>query len=251
MTLGSRAQVCGELRLSIHGEDVSRGVPAGQATTLLTYLIIHRDRPVDRDSLSAALWSDDEPPSVDRVIAALLSRIRAAIGRDVLPTRGEPQIVLPEPAIVDLEAARRAVHTADAAIAASDWRGAWLAARIALYTSERHLLPGVDLPWVDAERDGLRDIQWRAWEALGEAGLGLGGAELVSSRRAGRELMRNEPLRESGYRLAMRVAAAQGNDAEAIHIYHGLRRRLADDLGIDPGTETRTLFERIVTGTRA
>lgn len=248
MADGSRVQVCGQLRLCLDGTEVGRFVPLGQATVLLTYLILHRNRPVDRGSLPAVLWFGNEPASAERIVAALLSRIRAAVGPALLPTRTDPQLQLPEPAIVDIETARRAVHTADAAIASEEWPAAWVAARIALHTTVRPFLPGVDLPWVRAEREDLRDIQWRAWEAVAEAGLGLGGAELVSSRRAGRELIRHEPLRESGYRVAMRVAAAQGNEAEALQIYHGLRRRLTDELGIDPGLETRKLFEEIVSG---
>lgn len=250
MAARTRVQVCGELRLSIDGTEIGHLVPAGQASILLTYLILHRDRPTARCSLPAVLWCRNEPASADRVVPALLSRIRSALGPSVLPTRGEPHLNLPEPAVVDIESARRAVHTADAAIAAHDWATAWVSARVALYAAQRDFLPGFEVPWAQAERENLRDVQWRAWEAVGEAGLGLGGAELVSSRRAGRELMRHEPLRESGYRLAMRVAAAQGNDAEAIHIYHVLRRRLAADLGVDPGPETRELFEHLVVGTR-
>lgn len=249
MAPSTRVQVCGPLRVVVGGEDVSVAIPTGQASTLFTYLVLTRTRPTDRRQLATVLWPEEPPTSAERIVPALLSRLRSAVGAQVLPPRGEPQLRLPEPAFVDLERARQAVHAADAAVSARDWPAAWTSARIALHTALRDFLPGVDLPWAAAERDNLRDIRWRAWEAVGEAGLGLGGSEVVSSRRAARELIRQEPLRESGYRLAMRAAIAQGNHAEALAIYDRLRTRLADDLGVDPGPESRALFEDVLAST--
>lgn len=251
MTVRCRVQVCGTVSLLVDGRDLGAAVPAGQARTLLVHLVITRIRATERSTLPTRLWSGEPPASSERVVAALLSRLRSALGADLLPPRTDPQLHLPEPAHVDLERARQAVHTADAAVSAADWTAAWTAARIALGVAQRDFLPGVDLPWVVAERERLRDIRCRAWEAVGEAGLGLGGAEIVSSRRAGRELIGEEPLRESGYRLAMRAALAQGNTAEAIAIYDTLRGRLAADLGIDPGPESRALFEQTIASTSA
>jgi class 3 adenylate cyclase len=54
-----------------------------------------------------------------------------------------------------------------------------------------------------------------------------------------------EPIRETGYRFAMEAAARQGNEAEAVQIYHRLRTRLRDELGIEPGATTRDLYQHI------
>ena len=58
--------------------------------------------------------------------------------------------------------------------------------------------------------------------------------------------MHDEPLRESGYRLAMRACVARGNQAEALRIYGVMRRRIAEELGVDPGPASRALFEEIL-----
>jgi SARP family transcriptional regulator, regulator of embCAB operon len=244
----SVVQVCGPLHVTIQGRDVTPAVPPGQARVLLTHLVLHRFRPLDRARLIEALWPSP-PPACDRALAALLSRIRSAVGSDTLPARSEVRLVLPEPARVDIEVARSAIHRAESAVAVGEWPTAWTAARIALNITRRDLLPTLDLPWVESERDALRDIHLRAWEAVAEAGLGLGGAELVSAHRGARTLMREEPLRESGYRLGMRVALRRGNPAEALAIYGVLRARLTEELGVDPGRETRHLFEGILAST--
>lgn len=249
MTDGSRVQVCGALRVVIGGRDVGDAIPAGQARVLLTYLVLTRARPTERSALPGILWACDPPPAADRVVAALLSRLRAVVGAKVLPARSDPRLHLPEPAVVDIETARTYAHTADTAVAARDWRSAWVAARVALGVAQRPLLTGVDLPWAAAENERLGDIRWRAWEAIAATGLALGGAELVSSRRAAHELMREEPLRESGYRLAMQASLAMGNPAEALATYERLRSRLATDLGVDPGPESRSLFSEVLART--
>ena len=41
----------------------------------------------------------------------------------------------------------------------------------------------------------------RALETYAEAALGIGGTELAAAVRVGRELVRLEPYRESGYRI--------------------------------------------------
>jgi DNA-binding SARP family transcriptional activator len=247
---GSRVQVCGPLRALIAAEEIGTLIPVGQARTLFTYLVLNRGRALDRGRLLEVLWAGEAPPSAERTAAALLSRLRAVLGPELLPTRADTLLRLPEPAWVDLETAREAAHRADAAIAAQSWTTAWTSARIALNIASRGLLPGVDLPWVWAERAELDDVRLRALEAIGEASIGLSGAELISGRRAARVLVRDEPLRESGYRLGMRVALAQGNPAEALALYESLRARLADELGVDPGPESQALFAEILRGVR-
>jgi DNA-binding SARP family transcriptional activator len=44
----------------------------------------------------------------------------------------------------------------------------------------------------------------------------------------------------------MDVLAARGNVAEALLAYDGLRRRLRDDLGVDPCPELRHTYERLL-----
>ena len=80
----------------------------------------------------------------------------------------------------------------------------------------------------------LGELHLRALEAYAQAGLGIGGTELAAAVRAGRELTRRDPYRESGHRLLMNALAREGNTAEALLVYDQLRTRLQDDLGAAP-----------------
>jgi SARP family transcriptional regulator, regulator of embCAB operon len=73
-----------------------------------------------------------------------------------------------------------------------------------------------------------------------------GGTELAAATRAGRELVRLEPYRESGYRLLMEALERQGNGAEALLAYESLRSRLRDDLGVSPSPPTQELHRRLL-----
>jgi len=147
---------------------------------------------------------------------------------------------------VDLEAAAEAVHRAESAVAQRDWVRAWGPAQVALFIAERGVLAGEDAPWIDDIRRQLTDVHTRALEAYAAAELGVGGTELAGAVRAGRQLVRLAPLRESGYRHLMEALAAQGNLAEALHVYSQLCDTLRDQLGITPSPATRALYDRLI-----
>jgi len=88
-----------------------------------------------------------------------------------------------------------------------------------------------------------------ALECYAVTELGIAGPELAGAVRAGRQLIRLAPLRESGYRYLMQALAAQDNLAEALHIYGQLSDCLRDQLGVTPSPATRDLYERLLTAT--
>ena len=53
------------------------------------------------------------------------------------------------------------------------------------------------------------------------------------------EFCGEHPTRELSQLLLMRALAKEGRYAEASTLFHGLRRRLADELGSDPGPHLR------------
>ena len=115
--------------------------------------------------------------------------------------------------------------------------------------AERGFLPGEDSPWIDEVRHQLMLLQLRALECYAAAGLGIGGTELAAAVRAGQQLIRLAPLRESGYRYLMRALSAQDNLAEALIVYGQLSDCLRGQLGVSPGPATRELYERLLAAT--
>ena len=107
-------------------------------------------------------------------------------------------------------------------------------------------LLGEDAEWIEDERRSLASLHLRALEAYAQASLGVGGTELAGAVRAGRDLVRLEPYRESGYRILMQGLAAEGNSAEALLVYDDLRRLLHNELGTAPSAATQELHRSLL-----
>ena len=117
---------------------------------------------------------------------------------------------------------------------------------VALLTAEREFLPGEEAPWIDDQRRQLTEVRIRALEAYVAASLGTGGTELPAAVRAGRQLVRLVPLRESGYCLLMRALASEGNVAEALLVYANLCDVLRDELGASPCATTQAVHDLLL-----
>jgi DNA-binding SARP family transcriptional activator len=242
----TRIQVCGRLAVELAGRELTPKIPVGQARVLFTYLVITRALPTRREELIETLWPYRVPRGADTALSALLSRLRSAVGSDVLCGRGEIHIELPLDAWVDLEAAEEAIHRAEAAVAQGEWTKGWGPSLIALFTARRGLLPGEDLPWAEDYRRRLEEIRIAALECYAAVALGVGGSELAPGERTARELIALAPYRERSHALLMEILAARGNGAEALRVYETLRQRLRDDLGATPAPELRELQERLL-----
>ena len=68
---------------------------------------------------------------------------------------------------------------------------------------------------------------------------GSEGPSSPAAVRAGRQLVRLVPLRESGYQVLMRALACQGNVAEALRVYSDLCDILREELGVSPSQRHR------------
>jgi SARP family transcriptional regulator, regulator of embCAB operon len=232
----TKVQLCGKLAAELDGDRIEERLPGRQGRLLFAFLVANRNRALRRDEAVEALWADGR----DGGFAPLLSKLRRVVPVDGL------RIALPRDAWVDIEAAADAVHRAESAIAQADFHRAWGPSQVAMFVAGRPFLPGEDAGWIDELRRQLGELHLRAIEAYGEAALGIGGTELAAAVRAGRELTRLEPYRESGYRLLMKALLQEGNKAQALEVYEELRALLRGELGVAPSIETQALHMRVL-----
>jgi DNA-binding SARP family transcriptional activator len=243
----THVQLCGHLAVELRGCRIEQRLPSRQGRTVFAFLVLQRPRAVGRDELIDAIWAATPPKDHAAALTVLLSKLRAALGTDVLVGRGTVRLILPPDARVDVEQAVAAVHRAESAVVQEDWATAWSAALCAQYVAERPLLPDQDgLSWLDGWRRRLDDTLERALEAYAAACLGIGGTELAGAERAARRLVDHNPLRETGYHLLMRALAARGHVPEALRVYEEARTVLRDELGIPPGPAIASLHTRLL-----
>lgn len=241
-----RIQLCGYYSVLVDGEPREDALPGKQGQRLLAYLVLYRRVPVERSQLIEVIWGDHPPQAADPALSALLSKVRLALGDELVSGRGVPAVRLPEGSWVDVEHALDSIHRSEALLAKGEYAGALGQTGGALYPAKRRFLSGHEGDWIDVWRRRLDDVHTRALAVYAEASLRLGGLELPNAERASRELVEKMPYRESAYALRMEVLEALGNTAEALLAYEQLRSRLADDLGASPGPDLQARHERLL-----
>jgi DNA-binding SARP family transcriptional activator/tetratricopeptide (TPR) repeat protein len=242
----TRVQLCGRLSVKLDGVELAGDLRGRQVPLLLAYLVLSRRRAVGREELIGALWPESAPQSQDAALRTLLSRLRSAIGRDLLSGRDELLLELPEPAWIDVEVALAEMARAQRALEHGDVRSAWVLAQSPLEIAGRGLLPGIQAPWVEPRRQELADVRLTALEVIGRAGLRLGSAQLGSVRGAARTLIEIEPYRESGYVLLMSALEREGNVAEGLRVFERLRALLREELGTLPSPDAMAAHDRLL-----
>ena len=244
----TRIQLCGRFAVRVRGERVEDRFPGRQGRLLFGYLASRPHRAATRDELVAALWPAELPSAPDLALSALISKLRRVLGEDALDGRGEVRLDLGADAFVDIEAARAGVHESESLVTAGRFWEGFPGAVICSAITRREFMRGEDAAWIDEIRSELGDLWIRATECTIRIYLAGGDIERPAAERRAREVIARAPFRESAYCLLMRALADQGNVAEALLVYEGLRARLRDELGTAPAPATRELHARLVRG---
>jgi DNA-binding SARP family transcriptional activator len=241
----TRIQLCGHFVARVAGRRIERRLP-GRQGRLLSYLAVNRDRVAGRDELVEALWPRNLPSAPDMALSALLSKLRRLLPHGALEGRSEIRLELGHRARVDVEAARDGIHRAEALIAARDWYAAIGPTLVAYNISGRRFLPNEEGDWIQELRRELEEIRVRALECTARRSLGLGGPEIAVAERTARRMIDLSPYRESGYAMLMEAFEREGNIAEALRVYEGLRGLLREELGAAPSPAVQRVHERLL-----
>lgn len=223
--------------------------PSPQQRTLLAVLVAHVGRPCSSDQLAQALWGDDVPVTARRLLQALVSRLRCLIepaGRRMSRLRTTPggwQLDI-EPDVVDTCRFERLLR---AAAEAPDADGretrTCLQEALALWRG-RPFGDLADHSMLKAEAVRLEEQFVGARERLLALRVDAGEhAEVVPELE---ELVVAHPLRERLWELLMLALWRSGRQADALTAYQGLRGRLVDELGTDPGPQLQELHALIL-----
>lgn len=234
-------------RMAVEGARIldQAALSGRQGRLALVYLVAQRHRPVPVDELATALWGEDLPRSWEPSLRVVISKLRTVLSQAGYPgpaitTDGGCSQLRVVDAWVDTEVAINALDRAEGAWRHGDTAATWSDAVVAAGILGRPLLPGEDLPWVDALRGRLHDAHIRATDLLVQVHLER--AEHPLAIAVARDLVAREPFREASYRHLMRAHLAAGDRAAAVRVHQDLRGLLAEELGVDPAEETTALY---------
>jgi SARP family transcriptional regulator, regulator of embCAB operon len=244
---GTRIQLCGRFVVRLGGDRIEDTLPGANGRILFAYLVLNRLRRVGRDELLQAVYGEEASHDHHPRLSVLLSKLRSAVGAELLTGRSELELTLPAGTFVDVEAALEGLHRAESHVAAGEWAEAWGPAGIAYHVASRPLLQSHDRSWLDEWRRRLDDVRLRGLECFAAARLELGGSTLPQAEECGRRLIALAPYRETGHRILMEALERRGNVAEALLVYDRLRVLLRDELGVAPSQPVQNVYRRLLT----
>lgn len=232
-----RVGILGPLEVWEDGRPLELG--AGRQRALLALLVLHADEVVSSDRLIEELWNGDAPATAAKVVQGYVSQLRKALPPDVLVTR-PPGYVL---RVDDTDAAEFARLLEGSQCQQPAEAARTLSRALALWRG-RPLADVEYESWAQTEIARLDDLRLAALEDRIEAGLQLGRhARLVPELEA---LVAEHPLRERVRAQLLLALYRSGRQAEALEGYADGRRRLVEELGIEPGPELQALQRRIL-----
>jgi predicted ATPase/DNA-binding SARP family transcriptional activator len=221
----------GPLQVVKSGETVVFSAPMQRA--LLAFLALDPGRAAPVDAIVDALW-ERPPGQAANMVQQLVSALRRRLSSQAVTTRGRAYQLQLEPGAVDyarfIDLTRTAAEQSragrhDRAIRALEtalglWRGT-------------PLLDLPDAPFVDRARVAMQQERDQAQLAYRAALLAAGRpAEAVPALE---RILHDHPLDERAAELLVRALGQSGRQADALDVYEATRRRLVDELGLDPG----------------
>jgi predicted ATPase/DNA-binding SARP family transcriptional activator len=224
-------------------------VPLGglRVRGLLARLALDAGRPVPVSTLVDDLWGAQPPGSAANALQALVSRLRRAVGPDLVATAaGGYRLAAP----IDAVDAAKFVELAAAASGAGDPRAAHALLGQALELWRGPALADVrELPFADPAAHRLAERRAAAVEERARLALLLG--EPSGEIDALTAQLDAAPLRETTAALLARVLHATGRQADALAVLDRTRGRLVEDLGVDPGAELEEARLAVLRGAAA
>ncbi|MGP4016896.1 BTAD domain-containing putative transcriptional regulator [Saccharopolyspora sp. 5N708] len=244
---GLRIEVLGPLKIIVNGKSVDPGSEAQRV--LLGLLALSPNIPVARDALIEAVWGVQSVSGSADLLQSRVSRLRRRLQPGpqdppvLVADRGGYQLAVPE-GQHDLLVFQRLVALARCA------RDEEKTAEACGLFSEAVAL------WRGEPLEGLGSLQAHPlitaltreyYAVLVEyaavaAGLGRHQEVLPSLQRVAEA----DPLHEAVHAALMIALAGSGQQAAALNVYDTLRRRLAEELGADPGPDLVAAYERVL-----
>ena len=240
-----RVALLGPLRAT---EDDGTPIEIGGARLrmLLARLALDAGRAVPADALVDGLWGAAPPADAANALQSLVSRLRKALPVAIESGPGGYRLAL---AAADVDAERFGRLAADGRRELAAGRDAYAAELLTEALDLWHgaaLADVLDAPFAVAPARRLTELRTEAAEDRFEALIRLGEhAAVLADLAAAADA---DPLRERLAGLRIRALCAAGRQPEALSVYAGIRRTLADQLGVDPSAELQEIHVAALRG---
>lgn len=246
-----RVGVLGPVTAWYGDQELPVGQPRQQA--VLGILAMRANRVISRGELVDAVWGHDPPASAEGGIYTYVAGLRRVIepnrslrgpGR-VLVSSGAGYVLHLVPGQPDAVAFEQDLARARQLRKTGDPAGAAMALNSALSLWRGIAFAGVPGPFAETERVRLGELRSAAAEERADVLLSLGRHEEVVPDLTA--MVADHPLRERMRGLLMIALYRSGRHAEALRVFQEGRRVLAEELGIDPGSDLSRIHQQVLT----
>lgn len=244
-----RFQLLGEPQVHTRGRAVAMGPPKQAA--VLAALLLDANRPLSNEVLVERVWGPGAHDRASRTLHTYVSRIRQLLApadggiRLHRHRSGGYLLELPEGSL-DLHYFRQLVSRASELDRADPKRVVLLREALALWRGQP--LAGIPGDWAAQARMLLIDERIDATVHWADAEIRTGSPAAVLGPLT--ELAEQHPLVEPLAAALIRALAATGHTGKAVNQFLSVRRRLVDELGVEPGAELRAAHRDILRETR-
>jgi predicted ATPase/DNA-binding SARP family transcriptional activator len=240
-----RIDVLGQVAVTDDESQVAGQALGGRRARVALVALALSAQTIRADRLASLIWADELPATWQVALRGIVRGLRtvlAPIGG------GDQQVIATAPSgyrlapgvDVDVRLAEQAVRRAGDLLAEGRSAAALELAKPIAVQSGDQVLPGEDAAWLQPHRDAVDAVAARALELVIDAASRLGDhhTAIAAARRA----VAASPLDERAHRSLIRALDESGDRAGAVQAYEQCRAELADQLGIDPATETVEVY---------
>ncbi|MFI0982623.1 BTAD domain-containing putative transcriptional regulator [Streptomyces sp. NPDC021093] len=249
-----KIQVLGPLSADVNGMSI---VPtAGKPRQILALLALYPGRVMPVPTLMEEIWGTELPQSALTTLQTYILQLRRRLGtamgpgapgtaKDVLATRHGGYLLQMPAESVDVHEYERLVGEAQHAFDENEDEKAAATYRRALELWQGPALVDVRVgPILEIEVMRLEESRLATRERRIDVDLRLGRhveviAELV-------DLIARHPQHEGLHSQAMVALYRSGRQATALDVYHRLRRRLVEELGVEPAPQLQRLHQAML-----
>jgi DNA-binding SARP family transcriptional activator len=222
-----------------------------RAREILCFIASRRHRRASKDTIIDTFWGETDTDVVDKNFHPTVSHIRKALNSNqplrqnfLLYRDGDYQLN-PELAYsIDIEEFDRLVAQGDNARRLRNFEDSVNAYEraVALYRGE--FAQGSYEPWVVEQRTYYREQYLHLLEAL--AAVAEKQNEWTRSLQLAQQILHEDPFREDIHCMVMRAHVNLGNRGAARNQFESLRSLLEQELGVEPGHETKRVYQSLI-----
>ncbi|GLY13429.1 winged helix-turn-helix domain-containing protein [Kineosporia rhizophila] len=238
-------RLLGPLEVTDDGTLVTLG--GRQSRAVFVLLALSARTAIGTDRLIDQLWDDEAPGGAVNTMQVYVSRLRRILGpadQPVLRSTSQGYLLDVPPEAIDLHRFEQATAAGRAALAAGDPAGAARELRAALGLWRGPALTDLTSSIGEVHRARLEGLRLSALAMRLDADAALGqDAAIVPELQ---ELVRRHPLDERFTGQLMTALYRSGRQADALAAYASAKRRLGEELGVDPAPALQELHTEVL-----